>query len=182
MYARTVRRVTPRAHRVPDRAAIPASGAFGAGPTNDCPFLHNVVAHEVGHAIGLRHVSSCNGTKLMEPFIYTGYDSVRHDYVLGAHHVLFEFETELQGTYHLSCRGGTWLRKRLSNVALPSREHFLPLVNGDVNEDNTINIADFLLLRQNFGSSHPQADLNKDGAVSIADFLILRRNVGLSGD
>ncbi|MCW5941589.1 MAG: matrixin family metalloprotease [Fimbriimonadaceae bacterium] len=96
--------------------------------------------------------------------------------------VLFEFETSLEGAYDLTCRGGTWLRKRLKNVTLPSREHFLPLVNGDVNGDNTINIADFLMLRSHFGSSHPQADLNKDGSVGIADFLILRRGFGLSGD
>ncbi|GMV25286.1 MAG: hypothetical protein AMXMBFR58_13170 [Phycisphaerae bacterium] len=47
--------------------------------TNSARFLRNVVQHEHGHGIGLNHVCPANQTKLMEPFISTAYDGVRHD-------------------------------------------------------------------------------------------------------
>lgn len=62
------------------------------------------------------------------------------------------------------------------------------LVNGDVTSDNTINVMDFLALRNSFGASggggtwYANADLNGDGSVGVADFLVLRRNFGKSGD
>jgi hypothetical protein len=42
-------------------------------------FLRNVVTHEHGHGLGFSHVCPANGTKLMEPFIYTGYDGPQQD-------------------------------------------------------------------------------------------------------
>lgn len=47
--------------------------------TNSARFLRNVVQHEHGHGIGLLHVCPAIGAKLMEPFISTAYDGVRHD-------------------------------------------------------------------------------------------------------
>jgi hypothetical protein len=44
--------------------------------------LRNVVAHEHGHGIGMLHVCPANGTKLMEPFISTGYDGPQVDDIL----------------------------------------------------------------------------------------------------
>lgn len=62
-----------------------------------------------------------------------------------------------------------------------------PPTNGDVNDDNTIRIADFLALHRAFGSVpgnpnwNPEADLNGSGTVNVADFLILRKNFGQAG-
>ncbi len=42
-------------------------------------FLRNVVMHEMGHGIGLRHVCPTNNTILMEPFINLGFDGPQHD-------------------------------------------------------------------------------------------------------
>ncbi len=47
--------------------------------TNSARFLRNVVQHEHGHGLGFNHVCPSNATKLMEPFISTAYDGVRHD-------------------------------------------------------------------------------------------------------
>ncbi|MCW5944069.1 MAG: S8 family serine peptidase [Fimbriimonadaceae bacterium] len=94
------------------------------------------------------------------------------------------------GPFSLSLKWRTFLRRTL-NLDNPLGELTgvsFALVNGDVNGDNSIGIADFLQLRTAFGSSsgsanwNPDADLNGDGAVGIADFLVLRRNFGRAGD
>lgn len=94
------------------------------------------------------------------------------------------------GSLELRLQGGTWLAKRLpipssgGDVDLGT----VALANGDVNGDNTVNIADFLALRTAFGSTegtenwNPNADLNRDGSVNIVDFLVLRKGFGQSGD
>ena len=54
---------------------------------------------------------------------------------------------------------------------------------GDANGDGSVTIADFAILRANFGtsdSSFSMGDFNEDGSVTIADFAILRANFGSS--
>lgn len=46
--------------------------------------FHYVLAHEHGHGVGLLHACPINGTKLMEPFINTGFNTLRHDDIRGA--------------------------------------------------------------------------------------------------
>lgn len=41
--------------------------------------LRNVVAHELGHGLGLRHTCPANQTKLMEPFLSLSYDGPQLD-------------------------------------------------------------------------------------------------------
>jgi hypothetical protein len=43
----------------------------------------NVLTHEVGHGVGLRHVCPANQTKLMEPFITTAFNGPQEDDILG---------------------------------------------------------------------------------------------------
>lgn len=55
------------------------------------------------------------------------------------------------------------------------------LFDGDANLDGRVSLADFLILRANFGQGDKtwlEADFNGDGLVSLADFLILRGNFG----
>ena len=52
---------------------------------------------------------------------------------------------------------------------------------GDANNDGSVTIADFAILRANFGSTDgtfDTGDFNEDGSVTIADFAILRANFG----
>ncbi|MFM9958394.1 MAG: PKD domain-containing protein [Phycisphaerales bacterium] len=50
---------------------------------NNYRFLRNVVAHEHGHGLAYAHVIPCNGQKLMEPFINTGFDAIQIDEMRG---------------------------------------------------------------------------------------------------
>jgi len=51
---------------------------FGS-TTNANRFLRNTLSHEHGHGLGLSHVCPIANSKLMEPFLATGFDSVRQD-------------------------------------------------------------------------------------------------------
>ena len=52
-------------------------------PANNYRFLRNVLAHESGHAIGMRHNCPENDTKLMEPTISLAFDGPQHDDIRG---------------------------------------------------------------------------------------------------
>ena len=64
------------------------------------------------------------------------------------------------------------------------------LVGGDANNDNTVDIGDFGILVNAYGSDKtvmgsgydPAADFNGDGRIDIEDFGILVNNYNLSGD
>lgn len=99
--------------------------------------------------------------------------------------------TVAPGTYTIRCKAGHWLRKAVSGVVVTPAGFSgvdFTLINGDVNNDNTVSLADFALLRNAFGSTpssgnwNPDADLNGDGTVSLADFAIMRNHFGQSGD
>ncbi len=52
--------------------------------SNNSLKFRNVVAHEHGHGLGLRHVCPVSETKLMEPFASTAFDGPQLDDILGA--------------------------------------------------------------------------------------------------
>lgn len=62
--------------------------------------------------------------------------------------------------------------------------HEASVVTGDLNDDNEVNFADFLLFAAAFGKSvgdegyNPKADLNDDHEVNFADFLLFAGNFG----
>lgn len=103
----------------------------------------------------------------------------------------FTVYTDLNGTRDIAVKYPHGLRSVLANVNIPAggvSGLTFTSGNGDVNGDNSVNLADFLALRAAFGSSagggtwNPNADLNGDGSVNLADFLILRSNFGQSGN
>ena len=55
-------------------------------------------------------------------------------------------------------------------------------VPGDADGDGHVTIADFVILKQNYGlasgAGRAQGDFDGDGAVSISDFVILKQNYG----
>jgi hypothetical protein len=52
------------------------------------------------------------------------------------------------------------------------------LLLGDINNDGVVNIQDYVLLSNAFGTNNSSADLNKDGIVNIQDYVILSNNFG----
>ena len=94
------------------------------------------------------------------------------------------------GVYTVRLRSAHFLRRVLRNVDLSNGEATIStsLVNGDVNNDNVVSIADANALRAALGSTpssanwNPNADLNGDGVVSVADANILRASLGQQGD
>lgn len=104
----------------------------------------------------------------------------------------YQISTALCGRYNVLAKGSHWLRKqRVGSVDLlgsPISGVSFTLVNGDVNNDNEVNIGDYSLLSLAFGSSpgdgnwNPMADLNGDDTVDIGDFAILSYNFGAIGD
>jgi hypothetical protein len=53
-----------------------------------------------------------------------------------------------------------------------------PTLLGDINGDRIVNILDFTLLSNAFGTNNSAADLNHDSIVNILDFTLLSNNFG----
>lgn len=58
--------------------------SFYGNPSSNYLRLRNVIAHEIGHGIGLNHLESNNSNQLMEPFITTVFDGPQIDDILAA--------------------------------------------------------------------------------------------------
>lgn len=52
-------------------------------PADNHRYLRNTVLHEHGHGLGMFHVCPANNSKLMEPFLNTGFDGPQHDDIRG---------------------------------------------------------------------------------------------------
>ena len=104
----------------------------------------------------------------------------------------FSFPSALKGTFDVSVKGSHWLRKTMRNVVFPGDGYVsglsVSLINGDVNGDNTINLADLMAIwaawRSTPGSPNwnANADLNGDGVVNMSDWMIVAQNWRKSGD
>ncbi len=54
------------------------------------------------------------------------------------------------------------------------------LLAGDTNNDLRVDLQDFTVLKEVFGTSAPQPDFDEDGIVGLNDFNILKENFGVS--
>lgn len=74
------------------------------------------------------------------------------------------------------------------NVSYLNSSQALNLITGDLNEDNTINSADYSLAKAVFGTNensatwNPNIDFNKDGVINSVDLRIISKNLGKTGD
>ena len=90
-------------------------------------------------------------------------------------------------TYNLLVKPQGWLR-RLQEVTLVSGTNSVNFQSsftnsaGDINEDNRVDILDFQLLSNDFGTTNTRSDLNGDNRVDILDFQLLSNSFGRVGD
>jgi len=98
----------------------------------------------------------------------------------------------IPGTYDVGVKGQTSLSNLVTNVTLAVGNttvvNFGSLLEGDVNNDDVINILDLSAFGGAFGSIeggqgwNPNCDFNRDGVVNILDLSALGFNFGLYGD
>lgn len=103
----------------------------------------------------------------------------------------FDLATSLRGSFDVYVSGGTWLRKKIGNVTITSAGVGglnVALLNGDVDGDNEVTLADYSQVAAAFGKTtddagfNSRADLNGDGEISLADYALVAGNMGASGD
>jgi len=88
------------------------------------------------------------------------------------------------GVYEIQVKNHHTLANALSGTVLAAGENalFLGLLReGDVNDDDIVDITDFSVLRGVFSTTDPRADFNQDGVVDIVDFSLLRASFGMCG-
>jgi hypothetical protein len=76
-----------------------------------------------------------------------------------------------------------WTLRRKMAVSLDSNgqgvSNFVgdnDLLGGDLNDSNTTNMADYIVLQNNWFTHNAVADINGDGGVQLSDYLILKQN------
>lgn len=94
------------------------------------------------------------------------------------------------GSYMVYVQGSHYLRRAVGtfNFAAPPSSLGVTLLNGDVTDDNVVDLQDYLALVSSFDLSSGQtgynanADLDGSGAVDIGDYLIMANNFDITGD
>jgi hypothetical protein len=100
----------------------------------------------------------------------------------------YSFQTSQVGQFDVVFKAERHLADKVPNVTistLPATGVNPSLLAGDVNDDNVVDLADFLILAANYEVTpllDPRGDVNWDGACDLADFLLLAANYDAAGD
>ena len=97
------------------------------------------------------------------------------------------------GTYHIFVNALSQLRKKIGTVGFSTgktvtvpKDGYLQLIAGDIVDNNVIDIFDYNIIVQDFGSRMPSggspADLDFDNDVDIFDYNLVVQNFGKVGD
>lgn len=100
-------------------------------------------------------------------------------------------ETFATGTYDVRAKNPHTLRNLRRNVTFTGGINVLDmgtLLEGDANDDNRVNVADFVILRNAYFTEEgrpgfdPRADFDEDNRINVRDFALLRANYFTEGD
>lgn len=103
----------------------------------------------------------------------------------------FSVATSRIGHFDVAIKSSHWLRKVTPSLSFGSGGAAgvsVSLVNGDIDNNNSVGLGDFSQLKIAFGSMpgdanwNPNADLDGNGSVGLGDFAILKAHFGQSGD
>ena len=145
-------------------------------------------------SVSLQNVQSGNlGQPMVFTFTPTGTTPggvTTQTVTLNASDGTFALAGVVPGTYTLGVKGAKWLQKDVAvdTTAGPFAGLSVPLLGGDVNNNNAVSLSDYVLLSKAYNSTpasanwNPAADLNCDGKVSLADYIILSSNYNKQGD
>ncbi|TSC89453.1 MAG: hypothetical protein G01um10145_610 [Microgenomates group bacterium Gr01-1014_5] len=97
------------------------------------------------------------------------------------------------GTYHIFVNALSQLRKKIGTVGFSTgktvtvpKDGYLGLIAGDIVDNNVVDIFDYNIIVQDFGSRMPSggspADLDFDNDVDIFDYNLVVQNFGKVGD
>lgn len=91
----------------------------------------------------------------------------------------------LKGSAQIATASAFIMSPTVSNL---NSNQAINMLSGDLNDDNTINSADYSIAQKALGSTsksanwNENADLNKDGVVNTLDLAIIIKNFGKTGD
>ena len=162
------------------------SGSIGYTPSN--AFAFPVQTSRVGGKVTLE---GCAGAAQPITFTLTGASATQTVAQTPAADGSFGFDGLTPDVYTVTAQGSKWLRAgTTADATLGGATNLaFALRGGDANHDNRVDVLDFGILVNAYGSlqSDPNsgydatADFNCDGSVDVLDFGLLVNNYGTSG-
>ena len=124
--------------------------------------IETITAHEIGHALGLPHVTG-KTNYLMHPV---------REVVPGVEGKVFDFELSMECAEILNTSDEVSLRPDL--IDLSANIDF----NTDVNSDGAVNIVDLVLVAARYGETitgnpNPNPDVDRSGKVDVNDLVLV---------
>ncbi len=116
--------------------------------TDNYLLFRNMVAHEVGHGIGLNHVEPVNQSKLMEPRISTRFDGPQLDDILGAHRLYGDANEDGSGNdfFTTATTLGTILKGQTLSIGTDATDPFVSPEETDfvsIDDDSDVDYFSF---------------------------------------
>lgn len=98
----------------------------------------------------------------------------------------YSFDTNAYGIHSVYVKGSHFLGKKSPNVFVPDTGSAtiatLSLGNGDANGDGGVNLFDYVVLDEHFGTAWQMADVDGDGNVNLFDYVVLDSYFGAQAD
>ena len=159
------------------------------------PIVTVTIAPPTYQIAGTLALDSISALAPAQPITFTLRKSGAADLVINANvkpDGLYSLVGVPAGSYTIHIKGPRYLAKNVSASVTAGNVSGVnaALRTGDANNDNTVDVLDFGLLVNAYGSDakvagsgyDPTADFNYDGVVDVLDFGLLVNSYGLSGD